>query len=94
MVKDKDLEEFAHSKYWDERYTSKHKLDDNGKPVLDSNEWSRDFQELRPFLETHLPAPNTACQILHLGCGNSVNLVLLSILDRLIGDFLDPDGRS
>jgi len=71
MVKDEDLEELAHSKFWDERYASKHKLDDNGKPVLDSFEWFRDFKKLRPFLETHLPVPNTACHVLHLGCGNS-----------------------
>jgi len=73
MVKDEELIELAHPKYWDERYTAEQKVGrDDEQKELGSYEWFRNFDELRPFLIKNLPATSTRCHILHLGCGNSV----------------------
>jgi EEF1A lysine methyltransferase 4 len=78
MVGDEALVELAYPEYWDNRYTLERKiLKDDTQPILDSYEWFRGFETLRPFLTKHLPPPSTACRILHLGCGNSVILTSL-----------------
>ena len=73
MVRDKELEELARPEYWDKRYASERKTSPDGtQQTLDSYEWFRTFENLRPFLAKHLPIPSSGCHILHLGCGNSV----------------------
>ncbi|MCJ1356786.1 MAG: hypothetical protein MMC33_006782 [Icmadophila ericetorum] len=76
MVKDKELEELAHPEYWDKRYTSEQQKGEGAgadgiQQPIGSFEWFRTFENLQPFLTKYLPAPETGCQILHLGCGNS-----------------------
>ncbi|MCJ1360846.1 MAG: hypothetical protein MMC33_010855 [Icmadophila ericetorum] len=77
MTKDKELEEQAHPEHWDKRYELELQkgvdTDGNQQPI-GSFEWYRSFETLRPFLTKHLPAPETGCHILHLGCGNSVTI--------------------
>ena len=68
------LEELAHASYWDKRYTG-----GDGEDALDTNgtgsyDWFKSFQAMRPFFEAHLPGPQSAPRILHLGCGNSASL--------------------
>lgn len=78
MVRDEALVELTYPEYWDNRYTQEQKIvRDDTQPILDSYEWFRDFETLRPFLTKHLPVPSTGCHILHLGCGNSVILTAL-----------------
>lgn len=73
MVKEEALIELAHPEYWDKRYGSELKASEAGtEPTLDSFEWFRSFEQLRPFLENNLPPPSSGCHIIHLGCGNSV----------------------
>jgi hypothetical protein len=91
MVKDKELEELAHPEYWDKRYTSEQKTGPDGtQQTLESYEWFRTFENLRPFLTKHLPAPSMGCHVLHLGCGNSVTpnifLEFLLSLTRIPND--------
>ena len=77
MTKDKELEEQAHSEHWDKRYElelQKGVDTDGNQQLIGSFEWYRSFKTLRPFLTKHLPAPETGCHILHLGCGNSVTI--------------------
>jgi hypothetical protein len=75
MVKEEELIELAHPEYWNDRYTSEQKAGQNGtQPVLDSYEWFRNFETLRPFFAKHLPASSDNCHVLHLGCGSSVSL--------------------
>ncbi|PMD54321.1 S-adenosyl-L-methionine-dependent methyltransferase [Hyaloscypha bicolor E] len=72
MFNDEDLIELSHPKYWDGRYRSEQRVTQNGiQPVLDSYEWFRSFEQLRPFFENNLPPSSSGCHILHLGCGNS-----------------------
>ena len=81
MVKDEALLELAYPEYWDKRYTLEQKiLKDGTQPILDSYEWFRSFETLRPFLTKHLPTPSIGSHILHLGCGNSVILTSLLYL--------------
>jgi hypothetical protein len=70
MVKDEELIELSFPQYWDERY----KAEQDGQEELESYEWFRNFQKLKPFFDKHLPPPPSGsdCHILHLGCGNSV----------------------
>jgi hypothetical protein len=73
MFNDEALVELSHSKYWDGRYLSEQKVSPNGtQSMLDSYEWFRSFEQLRPFFEDNLPPSSSGCHILHLGCGNSV----------------------
>lgn len=73
MVKDEALIELSHPEYWDERYRSELSPGQIGtEATLDSYEWFRSFEQLRPFLESNLPPSSSGCSILHLGCGNSV----------------------
>jgi hypothetical protein len=75
MVKEEDLIELSKPEFWDARYTSEQKVAQDGtQQVLNSYEWFRTFETLRPFFKKHLPASATMCHILHLGCGNSVSL--------------------
>ena len=79
MVKDEALIELAYPEYWNGRYTSEQKIDeDDTQPILGSYEWFRNFEDLRPFFAKHLPASFSECHILHLGCGNSVVITSLS----------------
>lgn len=74
-VSEKELKEMAHPKYWDERYISERKKgqEDTQLAILDSYEWYRNFGQLRPFFEKHLPPSSSAGHMLQLGCGNSVS---------------------
>jgi hypothetical protein len=79
MVKEEELIELAHPGFWDARYTSEQKVKEDGtQTVLDSYEWFRNFETLRPFFAKHLPVSSSNCHILHLGCGSSVSHFLLS----------------
>ncbi|KAE8449647.1 hypothetical protein EG329_007977 [Mollisiaceae sp. DMI_Dod_QoI] len=71
MVKEEELIELAHPEYWNERYTAEQKAEEDGNKTLDSYEWFRTFEALRPFFAKHLPHPPNDSHILHLGCGNS-----------------------
>jgi hypothetical protein len=77
------LEEFAFPGYWDKRYLEEIKRSTNLKEAtVESFEWFKTFEKLRPFFSKHLLPPPNTCHILHLGCGNSVCLpssLLLSI---------------
>lgn len=77
MVKDEDLVELSKVEFWDARYTSEQQAERDGtQPGPDSSsshEWFRTFETLRPFFTKYLPAPPSACHILHLGCGSSVS---------------------
>jgi hypothetical protein len=77
MVKDEELIELSFPQYWDERY----KAEQNGQAELESYEWFRSFQKLKPFFDKHLPPlpSGSDCHILHLGCGNSVPAPLFKI---------------
>jgi hypothetical protein len=78
MVKE-SLEELQYPEYWDNRYVAELKKNTSiENATLESFEWFRDFEKLRPFLAKHLPAPAAECHILHLGCGNSVRLAISS----------------
>ena len=56
MFNDEALVELSHPKYWDERYRSEQRVSPNGtQPLLDSYEWFRNFEQLRPFFENSLP---------------------------------------
>ncbi|RDW66924.1 hypothetical protein BP5796_09673 [Coleophoma crateriformis] len=71
-MSERELKELADPKYWDERYIKeREKNGEDSEATLESFEWFRDFQKLRPFFETNLPSPQSECHILHLGCGNS-----------------------
>ena len=72
MFSDEALAQLSEQSYWDDRYRSEQKASENEQPTLDSYEWFRNFEQLRPFLETHLPRSSSGCHIIHLGCGNSV----------------------
>ena len=72
MSSDEALVQLSQQKYWDERYRSEQKIREDETPILDSYEWLRNFEQLRPFFELNLPASSSGCHILHLGCGNSV----------------------
>lgn len=75
MAKEEDLIELSKPEFWDARYTSEQKLGQDGtQPVLNSYEWFRTFETLRPFFTKHLPASASTCHILHLGCGSSVSV--------------------
>jgi EEF1A lysine methyltransferase 4 len=79
MAKEEELIELAHPEYWDQRYTAEQKPGENGTHLaLDSYEWFRNFETLRPFFAKHLPVPPSNWHILHLGCGNSVSPTFLS----------------
>ncbi|KAH6675473.1 S-adenosyl-L-methionine-dependent methyltransferase [Halenospora varia] len=69
MVKEESLKELAYPKYWDERY--REQTTGETSTQSESFEWFRNFAQLRPFFEQHLPPSSSGCQILQLGCGNS-----------------------
>ncbi|CAD6440197.1 e348e4a1-4fd9-45a3-b1eb-fc42f559b4e1 [Sclerotinia trifoliorum] len=89
MSGSKSLEELSHPSYWDNRYAGKFDpeteevIRDEGeedvaaKKEIESFEWFKDFQSLKPFFEKHLPSPGEdkeerkGPRVLHLGCGNS-----------------------
>lgn len=73
MVKDAELVELAHPEYWNTRYASEQKPAENGTKEIDSFEWFRTFEVLKPFFLKHLPPPSNDLHILQLGCGNSVS---------------------
>lgn len=90
MSGSKSLQELSHPSYWDNRYAGKFDpeteeiIHDEGeenaaaKKEIESFEWFKDFQSLKPFFEKHLPSPGENMEegkgprVLHLGCGNSV----------------------
>lgn len=61
------LKELTTVTYWDDRYEAGR----NGVQDEESYEWFRTFEQLRPFLESNLPAVSASPKILHLGCGTS-----------------------
>ncbi|EDN91448.1 hypothetical protein SS1G_00851 [Sclerotinia sclerotiorum 1980 UF-70] len=91
MSGSKSLEELSYPSYWDNRYAGKFDpetevviRDENegegdvaAKKEIESFEWFKDFQSLKPFFEKHLPSPGEngeegkGPRVLHLGCGNS-----------------------
>lgn len=71
MVKEDELIELAHPEYWNERYTSEQETGQDGTQPVDSYEWFRNFETLRPFFAEHLPASSSRCHVLQLGCGSS-----------------------
>ncbi|KAF7874212.1 hypothetical protein EAF04_002884 [Stromatinia cepivora] len=91
MSGSKSLQELSHPSYWDNRYAGKFDPeseefihDENegegnvaAKKEIESFEWFKDFQSLKPFFEKHLPSPGKNREegkeprVLHLGCGNS-----------------------
>lgn len=74
MVKEEELIALGYPEFWDTRYAADQKSAEDGtQQPLDSFEWFRNFDSLRPFFEKHLPASPSQCHILHLGCGNSVS---------------------
>lgn len=92
MSGSKSLQELSHPTYWDKRYAGKFDpeteeiiQDESERPdnvtateEIESFEWFKDFQSLKPFFERHLPSPEAkegaekGPRVLHLGCGNSV----------------------
>jgi hypothetical protein len=73
MVKDDEPKELPLPQYWDERYASAKKENEDGIAAIASFEWFRTFENLQPFFEKHLPPASSGCYILHLGCGNSLS---------------------
>ncbi|KAJ8062278.1 hypothetical protein OCU04_008825 [Sclerotinia nivalis] len=91
MSGSRSLQELSHPSYWDNRYAGKFdaeteevRHDENegegnvaAKKEIESFEWFKDFQSLRPFFEKHLLSPGEnreegkGPRVLHLGCGNS-----------------------
>lgn len=65
------LEELAFAEYWDNRYAAAKQ--DQAETTLDSFEWFKNYEKLRPFFDKHMTPPPSDCHILHLGCGNSVS---------------------
>ncbi|KAF3079854.1 hypothetical protein TWF569_005401 [Orbilia oligospora] len=61
MSSNDKLEELAHPTYWDERYVS---------PTEDSYEWFKNYDQIREFVEKHIPDKSSS--IINLGCGNSL----------------------
>lgn len=72
MVKDEELIELAHPEYWNTRYASEQKATEDGTKNIESYEWFRTFEVLKPFFINRLPPPSNDLHILQLGCGNSV----------------------
>lgn len=68
------LEELAFAEYWDKRYAEK--KDESDGASLDSFDWLKTFEKLRPFFNKRIPPAPSDCSILHLGCGNSVRITL------------------
>ena len=67
------LEEFASPEYWNARYVSEQKNgEESGNGLLESYDWFRTFDKIRPFLLKYLPPASKGFRIIHLGCGNSV----------------------
>ncbi|KAL3417147.1 hypothetical protein PVAG01_11147 [Phlyctema vagabunda] len=115
MYNVKQLAELTHPGFWDERYRSKQqelaKLtaavrgeglvnEADAAVPLDAYEWFRSVEQIRPFLERHLPGGEgygeegsrmrEECRILHLGCGNSTltaDLHALGYSDQISVDF-------
>ncbi|ESZ92329.1 hypothetical protein SBOR_7278 [Sclerotinia borealis F-4128] len=91
MSGSKSLQELSHPSYWDNRYAGKfdpetdeiihdeNEREENvaAKKEIESFEWFKDYQSLKPFFEKHLPnaegkgAEDKGARVLHLGCGNS-----------------------
>ena len=78
---DKELKQLSRVEYWENRYAMYATPEKNQQQDRDASknnnkveeyEWFRNFADLRPFLEVHLPAATSKCRILHLGCGTSV----------------------
>ena len=63
------LKELSSPEYWNKRY--------DGQARGNTYEWFKKFEQLRPFLEKHLPAPRSTPRILHLGCGDSVRIAVV-----------------
>lgn len=63
--------ELSRKEYWDERYINESNLN---QPDEANYEWFKTFEQLRPFLQNHLPSPSSEPRILHCGCGTSVSL--------------------
>lgn len=77
------LKELSTTSYWDTRYTVEQQQQrDKDKGSLDNAEqgqeereyeWFRTFDQIKPFLEKHLPPTSSSVRILQLGCGTSVS---------------------
>jgi len=77
------LKELSTTSYWDTRYTVEQQQQrDKDKGSSESTEqgqeereyeWFRTFDQIKPFLEQHLPSASSSVRILQLGCGTSVS---------------------
>ncbi|KAI9805197.1 MAG: hypothetical protein M1825_001033 [Sarcosagium campestre] len=80
------LEEFATSEYWDTRYAAEADNRDGtggNETSLEMDrayDWFRSFDDLLPLFQRHLPPSTESPQILHLGCGNSINVDFSAVL--------------
>lgn len=94
MSGSRSLEELSHPSYWDNRYAGKFDPETEeiippleerndaenaaAKKEIESFEWFKDFESLKPFFRKHLPnaeakeGQELGPRVLHLGCGNSV----------------------
>jgi len=72
------LKELSTTSYWNTRYQS----EQEGQQAKQGSqkdgeekeyEWFRTFEQIKPFLEKHLPPPSSDVRILQLGCGTSVS---------------------
>ena len=64
-------QELSRSEYWDERHKTSTTTGDEP-----SHEWFKGFENLKPFITTHLlepKRPDENPRVLHLGCGDSVS---------------------
>ena len=64
------LIELGTAEYWNKRYEIIPEI------AGTTREWYRTFDKLRPFLLRVLPEVDCRPRILHLGCGDSVRLLL------------------
>lgn len=67
------LEALATPENWNTRYEKAETKDASGDSHVESFDWFRSFERIKPFLEKYLPAATAAPRLLHLGCGNSVS---------------------
>jgi len=72
------LKELSTTSYWDTRYQSEQEGQEAKQGSQKDGdekeyEWFRTFEQIKPFLEKHLPPPSPDVKILQLGCGTSVS---------------------
>lgn len=74
---EQDLQALTHPQYWDAHYV-------DGDGATPTHEWFRSYEDLSPFLTTHLLEaegckPEDKPLILHIGTGDSVRDSIMSV---------------